>query len=58
MEFLTDGSVQVSGINLNDGIINEFENSLLLYYSGISHKSDVMQLKLAKNIINNQISQD
>ena len=56
MEFLTDGSVQVSGINLNDGIINEFENSLLLYYSGISHKSDVMQLKLAKNIINNQIS--
>ena len=56
IEFNKDGSVEVNGLNLSEGIINEFENSLLLYYSGKSHKSADLQLQLAKNIINSQIN--
>ena len=55
MEFNTDGSVTVNSLDLTDSVINEFESSLLLYYSGKSRKSADQQLELAKNIIHSQI---
>ena len=56
MEFKTDSSVIVNSLRLQESRINEFECSLLLYYSGKSRKSADQQLVLSKNIINSQIS--
>ena len=56
MEFKTDSSVIVNSLRLQDARINEFECSLLLYYSGKSRKSADQQLVLSKNIITSQIS--
>lgn len=56
MEFKTDSSVIVNSLRLQDSRINEFECSLLLYYSGKSRKSADQQLVLSKNIITSQIS--
>ncbi len=56
MEFKTDSSVIVNSLRLDKGRINEFECSLLMYYSGKSRKSATQQLELTKNIITNQIA--
>ena len=55
MEFKTDSSVIVNSLRLEKSRIDEFECSLLLYYSGKSRKSATQQLELSKNIITNQI---
>ena len=55
MEFKTDSSVIVNSLRLDKSRIDEFECSLLMYYSGKSRKSATQQLELTKNIITNQI---
>ena len=54
MEFHKDGGVIVNTLRLEKRIVNELENSLLLYYSGHSRKSAEVQLELTNNIIKRQ----
>lgn len=54
IEFKKDGGVIVNTLRLEKRIINELENSLLLYYSGHSRKSAEVQLELTNNIIKKQ----
>lgn len=56
MEFKKDSSVVVNPLRLEKSQINEFESSLLLYYSGKSRESAKQQLELAKNIITSQVN--
>ncbi len=56
IEFKQDGLVIVNSLRIEKTILNELENSLLLYYSGVSRKSAEQQLVLAQNIISKQIS--
>ena len=55
MEFKTDGSVVVNSLSLSRQRVLELESSMLLFYSGISRKSAEVQLKLAENIVKDQI---
>lgn len=50
MEFKTDSSVIVNSLKVEDCRLEEFECSLLLYYSGKSRKSANQQVELDKNI--------
>jgi D-glycero-alpha-D-manno-heptose-7-phosphate kinase len=54
IEFRTDKNVIVNSLNLSRQRILELENSMLLFYSGVSRKSADMQLELVKNIIKDQ----
>lgn len=54
MQFLTDGSVVVEKLEIDNSSKNELESSMLLYYSGKSRSSANVQLALAKNIIDSQ----
>ena len=56
MEFKKDSTVVVNSLRLSENRVDEFECSLLLYYSGKSRKSADQQLELTKNIISSQIS--
>ncbi len=55
MQFLQDGSTVVERLDLSHDAINEFESSLVLYYSGKSRSSAKVQLAVTKNIISSQI---
>lgn len=56
MEFLKDGRTKVTKLDIKPSKIKELESSLLLFYSGKSRSSALVQLELAKNVIDSQIS--
>ena len=56
IEFKKNGLVVVNSLRIEKKTLCELENSLLLYYSGVSRKSAEQQLVLAQNIISKQIT--
>ena len=50
MEFKSDGNVVVNSLRMDKKLINELECSLLLFYRGLIHDSDLQQKVLNKNL--------
>lgn len=55
MEFMTSGRVLVNPLRVKRRILNEFESSLLLYFTGVSRDSDKIIQSQSQNAANNDV---
>jgi D-glycero-alpha-D-manno-heptose-7-phosphate kinase len=54
LTFHTDGSVDVERLALRDGVIDELESNLVIYYSGIERSAASVLKEQAKTIVENR----